>query len=75
MVPGGLRRRRPGRVRDGELERAAAATGHHRTVVPVEDTVASVCTGSLILAAGLLEGRNATTHWALADQLNRLGAQ
>ncbi len=32
--------------------------------------------GSLILAAaGLLEGRNATTHWALADQLNRLGAQ
>jgi len=35
-----------------------------------------VCTGSLIFAAaGLLEGRNATTHWALADQLNRLGAQ
>jgi len=46
-------------------------------VVPVEDTVASVRTGSLILAAaGLLEGgRNATTHWALADQLNRLGAE
>ena len=43
---------------------------------PTAHTVASVCTGSLILAAaGLLDGRNATTHWALADQLNRLGAQ
>ncbi len=42
---------------------------------PTAHTVASVCTGSLILAAaGLLDGRNATTHWALADQLNRLGA-
>jgi transcriptional regulator GlxA family with amidase domain len=45
------------------------------TVAPNAHTVASVCTGSLILAAaGLLEGRQATTHWALADQLNRLGA-
>jgi len=43
--------------------------------VPTAHTMASVCTGSLILAAaGLLDGRNATTHWALADQLNRLGA-
>jgi transcriptional regulator GlxA family with amidase domain len=25
--------------------------------------VGSVCTGALILAAALLEGRNATTHW------------
>jgi transcriptional regulator GlxA family with amidase domain len=46
-----------------------------RAAAPTAQTVASVCTGSLILAAaGLLDGRNATTHWALADQLNRLGA-
>jgi transcriptional regulator GlxA family with amidase domain len=46
-----------------------------RTAAPTAHTIASVCTGSLLLAAaGLLDGRNATTHWALADQLNRLGA-
>jgi putative intracellular protease/amidase len=35
----------------------------------------SVCTGSLILAAaGLLEGRRATSHWLALGQLGRLGA-
>ena len=38
--------------------------------------VASVCTGSLILAAaGLLDGRRATTHWAYCGILERLGAR
>jgi putative intracellular protease/amidase len=36
----------------------------------------SVCTGSLVLgAAGLLDGLEATTHWAVMDILERLGAK
>ncbi len=37
--------------------------------------VASVDTGSLVLAAaGLLDGRQATTHWAYQPELEKLGA-
>jgi putative intracellular protease/amidase len=36
----------------------------------------SVCTGSLILAAaGLLEGKRATSHWLALDRLRELGAE
>jgi transcriptional regulator GlxA family with amidase domain len=36
----------------------------------------SVCTGALILAAaGLLDGRAATTYWLALDELGRLGAR
>jgi putative intracellular protease/amidase len=35
----------------------------------------SVCSGALILgAAGLLRGKQATTHWAVADRLGHYGA-
>ena len=37
--------------------------------------VGSICTGSLVLgAAGLLQGKKATTHWAWIDLLEPLGA-
>ena len=38
--------------------------------------VTSVCTGSLALgAAGLLEGKRATSHWAYTDLLEKFGAR
>jgi cyclohexyl-isocyanide hydratase len=38
--------------------------------------VTSVCTGALVLgAAGLLDGYEATTHWAYVDLLGRFGAR
>jgi len=69
VVPGGTAptMRALGDPRIIEYVRAAAASA---------DTVASVCTGSLILAAaGLLDGRDATTHWSCEPQLERLGAR
>src|SRR5688500_9381330 len=36
----------------------------------------SVCTGSLVLgAAGILEGKRATSHWAYRDALRQFGAE
>jgi transcriptional regulator GlxA family with amidase domain len=36
----------------------------------------SVCTGGLVLgAAGILDGKRATTHWAFMERLSELGAE
>lgn len=47
-----------------------------RTAAETAEIVASVCTGALILASvGLLEGRQATTHWACRKVLESFGAK
>lgn len=49
---------------------------HYVCAAAEHATVMSVCTGALILgAAGLLQGRDATTHWAAAKLLERYGAR
>ncbi|HXA55438.1 MAG TPA: DJ-1/PfpI family protein [Solirubrobacteraceae bacterium] len=67
LVPGGPRRTEL--MDDGPVHEWLRAA-HERST-----WTASVCTGSLILAAaGLLEGKRATTHWNALEELGRLGA-
>ena len=53
-----------------------AIRGYVRSAAETAEVVSSVCTGSLILGSvGLLEGREATTHWAFYKVLEQFGAK
>lgn len=62
VVPGG----------QGTRDPSPALTGWLREHGPRAERLVSVCTGALLLAAaGLLDGRRATTHWAYCGKLAR----
>jgi transcriptional regulator GlxA family with amidase domain len=62
LVSGGLGHRR--------AAKDPLTVGHVRRLAAMARRVASVCTGSTVLAeAGLLTNRRATTHWLYAGQL------
>jgi putative intracellular protease/amidase len=68
LVPGG-----PGEV---AVRAGGPVLDWLRAVDATSTWTTSVCTGSLILgAAGLLEGRRATSHWLALEELRRLGAE
>jgi putative intracellular protease/amidase len=69
LVPGGVITRKLARERAPIVDWIAQAHPHTTWTT-------SVCTGALLLgAAGLLQGRPATTHWCAYDELAKYGAE
>jgi len=67
VVPGGFATR--------GLESNDAVLEWIRAIDATTTWTTSVCTGSMLLAAaGLLEGKEATTHWASLERLKEYGA-
>jgi putative intracellular protease/amidase len=67
VVPGGLGTR--------DLLGDEEFLGWLRSAHEMSQWTTSVCSGSLLLAAaGIIEGLDATTHWAVRDVLDHLGA-
>jgi putative intracellular protease/amidase len=68
VVPGGTGNRRL-------LDPDGVYPSWLRSVHPGTTWTTSVCTGSLLLAAaGVLDGTDATTHWAAREELGAMGA-
>jgi len=66
----------PGGFGQARLMRDEAVLSFLRKQAASARYVTSVCTGALLLgAAGLLEGYEATTHWAYTDLLPTFGAR
>lgn len=69
VVPGAVR---VDESRDVQAVVPAALVGRVRELAAMANRVTSVCVGAHVLAAaGLLDGRRATTHWSTAAQLAR----
>jgi putative intracellular protease/amidase len=67
VVPGGFATR--------QLEKDVETLDWIRAVDAGSTWTTSVCTGSMLLAAaGLLEGKEATSHWASLERLREYGA-
>lgn len=67
IIPG---TRVPGPRLHGTLPDDVAAA---LALIPAGARIMSICTGAFVLgAAGLLDGRKATTHWAHAEQFRKL---